>query len=74
MELADVFPEVAAFLIMSQYIDDLAKSLKSKDEAKRLALETEKVLGKINMSVKSWAVSGDDPPTEPTNDGGLVGM
>ena len=59
MELTDTFPEVATFLIKSQYIDDLAKSLKSKDEAKRLALETEEVLGKINMFVKGWTVSGN---------------
>ena len=74
MELADVFPEVATFLIKSQYIDDLAKSLKSKDEAERLAWETEKVLGKIDMSVKGWAMSGKDPPPELTKDGVSVGM
>ena len=52
MEITDTFPEVATFLITSRYIDDLAKSLKNKDEAKRLAVETEDVLGKINMYVK----------------------
>ena len=74
MELNDTFPEVATFLIKSQYINDLAKLLKSKDKAKRLARETEEVLGKINMSVKGWAMSGNDPPPELTKDGVSVGI
>ena len=52
VELADIFPEVATFLIKSRYIDDLAKSLKSKGEAERLAWETEKFCGGIDMTIK----------------------
>ena len=48
--------------------------MQNRGEAKRLAVKTEEVLGMINMSVKGWAVSGEDPPPELTRDGVSVGM
>ena len=44
------------------------KSKKSRDEAKTLIQKTEEVLKKINMKIKGWCISGEDPPDEISED------
>ena len=61
------FPKVAALLILRRYVDDIAKSTKSKQE---LTEETSKILKeKLDMSIKGWAFAGEKPPADISKDG-----
>ena len=56
--------DIARLLLKARYVDDIMKSKKSKDEVKILIQKTEEVLKKINMKIKGWSISGEDPPEE----------
>ena len=60
--------EVARLLLKARYVDDIMKSKKSKVEARTLINQTEDVLKKIDMKIKGWCMSGEDPPEELTED------
>ena len=40
-----------------------------KDAAETLIKDTENVLKRINMNIKGWAISGEIPPEQMTDDG-----
>ena len=74
-ELWEFFPEVAALLIKRRYVDDMAKSTKSKQESMKLIEQTSKILAeKLKMEIKGWAVAGEKPPPEVTKDGESVDL
>ena len=74
-ELWDTFPKVAALLIRKRYVDDIAKSTNSTEESKKLTEETSRILKKkLNMEIKGWSFSGENPPPEVTKDGVSVDL
>ena len=69
-DLWDTFPAVAELLIRKRYVDDLAKSSKSKEESMKLIEDTSKILKeKLDMEIKGWSVTGEKPPPDVTKDG-----
>ena len=76
--LADIFrdkyPDVADFLERLRYVDDMAKSASTGEEAAQIIEDTEKVLDTVKMKVKGWSVSGKEPPAELSEDGVSVGI
>ena len=70
----DEFPAVADFLERLRYVDDMAKSASTKEEAIKIIEDTEKVLDTVKMKVKGWSVTGQEPPSELSEDGVSVGI
>ena len=74
-KLLDTFPEVAALLIKRRYVDDMAKSTKTKQESLYLIQKTSEILAsKLSMNIKGWAVAGERPPPDITKDGSGVDL
>ena len=67
-------PDVVNLLLKSRYVDDILKSLKNKSDALDLIKATEENLKKISMNIKGWAISGEKPPEQLTDDGVSVGF
>ena len=64
-------------LANSSYVDDVARSEDTLDEAKSTASSLDFTLGLAGMAVKGYTFSGQDPPPEVSANGesiGLVGM
>ena len=70
----DKHPEVADLLETGRYVDDFGKSTKSKEESKELIRKTEEALDLVQMKVKGWVVTGEEPPEDLTDDGIAVGF
>ena len=70
----DEFPEVSKLLTKSRYVDDILKSLKTREDMMKLIPDTENALKKIKMEVKGWAVAGEEPPEQLTENGVSVGI
>ena len=68
----DKFPDVANFLERLRYVDDLANSVKSQEEALKLVKDTEEVLDSVEMKIKGWSITGENPPPELTDEYLLV--
>ena len=66
--LKDDFPKVVELLSRSRYVDDILKSLNTKQEALDLMEKTEKLLENIQMKIKGWSISGKNPPEEMSDD------
>ena len=66
--IREEFPEVVKLLLGNRYVDDILKSMRSRKEAQDLMEKTENVLKKINMKIKGWCMSGEDPPAQLTDD------
>ena len=73
-EIRGEFPEVAKLLVERRYVDDFGKSTNSKEETKNLIDDTTTVLKKINMEVKGWTISGEEPLADLSDDGISVGF
>lgn len=67
-------PEVAKLISKNRYVDDILKSCISIAVAKGLIKDTEETLKDINMEIKGWCLSGEDPPKELTDDGATVSL
>ena len=63
---------IARLLLKARYVDDIMKSMKVKNEVKTLINKTEEVLNKINMKIKGWCISGEDPPEELSEDNNSI--
>ena len=63
------FPDVVKLLLKSRYVDDILKSIHNKEAAETLIKDTENVLKRIDMNIKGWAISGEIPPEQMTDDG-----
>ena len=70
----DEFPDVADFLERLRYVDDMAKSDTTKEEAAQIVKDTDKVLDTVKMKVKEWSITGQEPPAELSEDGVSVGI
>ena len=57
-------PEVATLLERFCYVDDLGKSTPSTEHSRKLMRLTEEVLAILQMKIKGWGLSGEDPPPE----------
>ena len=66
------YPLVVKLLLKSRYVDDILKSLKNKHDALDLIKVTEENLKKINMNIKGWGISGEDPPDQMSDDGASI--
>ena len=66
--IREEFPEVVKLLLSNRYVDDILKSMRSRKEAQDLMEKTENVLKKIDMKIKGWCMSGEDPPAQLTDD------
>ena len=68
------FSDGADFLEKLRYVDDMAKSASPKEEATKIIEYTKKVLKIVQMKVKGWSVTGQEPSTELSEDGVSVGI
>ena len=71
-EVKEKHPEVALMLLLQRYVDDLGNSTESNEASRKLINDTTKILELIGMKIKGWAVSGQDPPEEISDDGSSV--
>ena len=67
-------PEVATLLERFCYVDDLGKSTPSTEHSRKLMRLTEEVLAILQMKIKGWGLSGEDPPPELSEDGMTIGF
>ena len=72
--IRNIFPLVAKLICRNRYVDDVLKSIKSKQAARKLIEDTEKALKDINMEIKGWGLSGEDPPKQLTDDGKSINV
>ena len=68
------YPDVVRILLERRYVDDILKSVESREEALDIIKKTEEALQKIDMKIKGWSISGEDPPEQLTDDGVSVGF
>ena len=68
------FPEVAKLLRKRRYVDDIAKSFKSKEDRAKMADDLDRSLAKVSMTIKGYTNSGELPPENCTKDGISVTM
>ena len=66
--IKEVHDDVARLLLEARYVDDIMKSKKSKEEIMELIKKTEEQLDKIQMKIKGWCISGEDPPEQLSDD------
>lgn len=71
-KIEETLPEVANLLRRKCYVDDFGESCATIADAKQMINNTEAVLEKLKMSVKSWAISGKPPPKKLSEDGRCV--
>ena len=67
-------PELATFLVMSRYVDDLMESKPTQEECLALAKAADKLFAKVGLVCKGWTVSGLPPLPEVSKDGLHVGI
>ena len=72
-ELWDFSPDVAFLLISRRYVDDVGRSMMSKQDSLLLIDKTSEVLKqKLDMTIKGWTVSGEQPSADISSDGSSV--
>ena len=67
-------PELALFLILSRYVDDLQDSKASKEECVKLASAADELFTRVGVECKAWTFSGSPPPSIVSKDGMSVGV
>ena len=79
-QLADLVreedPELADFLTKCRFVDDLNESLESLGAALRLQAAVDRAFAKLGARVKGWAIAGQPPAPEISENGyvGVAGM
>ena len=68
-EIRQIYPAVALLLDESTYVDDIGESKSSLGEIEKLAANSDKVLGELNVHVKAWSMSGSPPSSSVSDDG-----
>ena len=66
-------PELALFLIMSRYVDDLMESKSTKKECIDLSKAADELFEKVGLKCKGWNFSGSPPASLVSKDGLSVG-
>ena len=67
-------PRLAELLKDSRFVDDLADSECKKEDLKKLIEDADKIFESVGLSCKGWSVSGEDPPEDVCEDGGMVSI
>ena len=67
-------PELALFLLLSRYVDDLLDSKVSAEACQRLARAADQLFAKLGMTCKGWTHSGMPPPSKISKDGLSIGI
>ena len=67
-------PQLAVFLILSRYVDDLQDSKATVEECTGLAKEADELFLKVGLVCKAWTLSGSPPPEVVTKDGVTIGV
>ena len=65
--------ELATFLTDARFVDNLNDSLKDIKSAHRLQSAVDEAFSKLGAKIKGWAISGQEPAPEISEDG-LVGV
>ena len=77
-QLADIAEtydkELAAFLRLCRYVDDLASSHLSFQKCLDLSQKADELFSKVGLEVKGWVYSGQDPPESVSKDGFSVSV
>jgi len=72
VESSDI--QLAEFLRLCRYVDDLGSSKLSLDECKDITRRADELFAKVDLSVKGWSYSGEDPPSTVSKDGMSIGV
>ena len=67
-------PELALFLILSRYVDDLQDSKATQEECVNLASAADELFARVGFVCKAWTYSGLPPPQIVSKDGLSVGV
>ena len=67
-------PELAMFLVLSRYVDDLQDSKSSQEECITLTRDADELFEKVGLKCKAWTVSGLPPSPIVSKDGLSVGV
>ena len=62
LAVEDNQPELAKFIRLCRYVDDLGESSHDKEFLKRITKEADELFGKIGLRCKGWTLEGEDPP------------
>ena len=67
-------PELALFLILSRYVDDLLESKPTSEACQRLIQAADSLFSTVNLKCKGWTITGMPPPENVTKDGLSIGV
>ena len=67
-------PELAKFLVMSRYVDDLLESKSKQNLCCNLADAADKLFSLVGLKCKGWTISGLPPPAQVSKDGLTIGI
>ena len=67
-------PQLAVFLILSRYVDDLQDSKATLEECTGLAKDADELFLKVGLVCKAWTLSGSPPTEVVTKDGVTIGV
>ena len=67
-------PELALFLILSRYVDDLLDSKISQEKCFKLAKSADELFALVGLKCKGWTFSGVPPSPKVSKDGLSVGV
>ena len=67
-------PELARFLEISRYVDDLQDSKLTLEDCLKLGKDADELFGRVGLVCKAWTVSGSPPPEVVTKDGISIGV
>ena len=67
-------PELALFLLLSRYVDDLLDSKPTLEACQRLVKAADNLFAKVDLKCKGWTLTGSRPPDNVTKDGLSVGV
>ena len=62
-------PELALFLILSRYVDDLLESKPTSEACQQLIQAPDNLFSTVNLKCKGWSITGMSPPENVTKDG-----
>jgi hypothetical protein len=61
-DLQAMYPALAELLLTGRYVDDMAVSMATIEELKKLIKDAELVVKKVDISYKGWTFDREDPP------------
>ena len=71
--IKDAKPELALFLIMSRYVDDLMDSKSTVEDCTKLAEAADELFATVGLKCKAWSFSGSPPSSVVSKDGLSLG-